>query len=191
MQAGGFRVYPAPSSLAALVPGMPAEGVDLLSKFLQYNPLKRISAAAAMEHPVRRLCVCVWVCVCGDGRSGKAPAFCDVCRGFNPTCCVVLATRPQMWPVFCRLTRSNSCGWANRLCSQCKQQLNDCRRGVHQPRCTAQVSLPRPIYVISCPSFYLWWCRVRALWQAWCVRLGFTRCACFPPENRKAAHFWF
>jgi serine/threonine protein kinase len=47
------RMYPPPPSLAHLLPDLPEAGVDLLSKMLIYNPAKRISAAAAMEHPVR------------------------------------------------------------------------------------------------------------------------------------------
>ncbi|KAJ8485271.1 hypothetical protein OPV22_017756 [Ensete ventricosum] len=40
-----------PQNLASAVPALEPEGVDLLSKMLQYDPAKRISAKAAMEHP--------------------------------------------------------------------------------------------------------------------------------------------
>ncbi|XP_010931414.1 cyclin-dependent kinase B1-1 isoform X2 [Elaeis guineensis] len=40
-----------PQNLARAVPGLEAEGVDLLSKMLQHDPANRISAKAAMEHP--------------------------------------------------------------------------------------------------------------------------------------------
>ncbi|CAL9754737.1 unnamed protein product [Musa acuminata subsp. burmannicoides] len=40
-----------PQNLARAVPALEPEGVDLLSKMLQYDPANRISAKAAMEHP--------------------------------------------------------------------------------------------------------------------------------------------
>jgi cyclin-dependent kinase len=44
--------YPPPrGGLATLVPSLPPEGVDLLSKMLQYDPARRITAQAALEHP--------------------------------------------------------------------------------------------------------------------------------------------
>jgi cyclin-dependent kinase len=48
---GAFKMYPVPKDLSALVPGMPAEGVDLLGKMLVADPAHRISAAEALEHP--------------------------------------------------------------------------------------------------------------------------------------------
>lgn len=46
-----FPVYPAPASLHSLVPKLDDIGVDLLSKMLEYDPSKRINAAAARQHP--------------------------------------------------------------------------------------------------------------------------------------------
>ncbi|XP_072954809.1 cyclin-dependent kinase B1-1 [Typha angustifolia] len=40
-----------PQSLARAVPTLEPEGIDLLSKMLQFDPANRISAKAAMEHP--------------------------------------------------------------------------------------------------------------------------------------------
>jgi cyclin-dependent kinase len=40
-----------PSTLSSAVPNLDEAGVDLLSKMLQYEPAKRISAKMAMEHP--------------------------------------------------------------------------------------------------------------------------------------------
>ncbi|KAK1322551.1 Cyclin-dependent kinase B1-1 [Acorus calamus] len=40
-----------PQSLARAVPSMDQNGLDLLSKMLQYDPANRISAKAAMNHP--------------------------------------------------------------------------------------------------------------------------------------------
>ena len=43
--------YPPPSNgLASLVPTLPPEGLDLLSRMLQYDPGKRITASQALEH---------------------------------------------------------------------------------------------------------------------------------------------
>ncbi|RWV91798.1 hypothetical protein GW17_00045883 [Ensete ventricosum] len=48
-----WHAYPQwkPQNLARAVPSLEPEGVDLLSKMLQYDPANRISAKAAMEHP--------------------------------------------------------------------------------------------------------------------------------------------
>ncbi|TVU05165.1 hypothetical protein EJB05_48318 [Eragrostis curvula] len=48
-----WHVYPQwkPSKLETLVPGLDADGYDLLEKMLQYEPGKRISAKKALEHP--------------------------------------------------------------------------------------------------------------------------------------------
>ena len=44
--------YPPPvGGLASLVSGLDAEGIDLLGKMLQYDPARRITAQAALEHP--------------------------------------------------------------------------------------------------------------------------------------------
>jgi cyclin-dependent kinase len=44
--------YPPPrNGLASLVPTLDAEGIDLLSLMLQYDPARRITAQAALEHP--------------------------------------------------------------------------------------------------------------------------------------------
>jgi len=44
-----YRLYPKPSSLAHLVPGLCKEGVDLFQRFLEIDPEKRISAKDALE----------------------------------------------------------------------------------------------------------------------------------------------
>lgn len=49
--ADAYRMYPRPRDLSALVPGMPAEGVDLLSRMLEADPSRRISALDALSHP--------------------------------------------------------------------------------------------------------------------------------------------
>lgn len=44
--------YPPPrGGLKSLVPSLDADGIDLLSKMLQYDPARRITAQAALEHP--------------------------------------------------------------------------------------------------------------------------------------------
>eukprot|EP00568_Trieres_chinensis_P005870 CAMPEP_0183297080 /NCGR_PEP_ID=MMETSP0160_2-20130417/4450_1 /TAXON_ID=2839 ORGANISM="Odontella Sinensis, Strain Grunow 1884" /NCGR_SAMPLE_ID=MMETSP0160_2 /ASSEMBLY_ACC=CAM_ASM_000250 /LENGTH=291 /DNA_ID=CAMNT_0025458821 /DNA_START=315 /DNA_END=1186 /DNA_ORIENTATION=+ len=44
--------YPPPrGGVAGLVPTLNADGVDLLSKMLKYDPARRITAQAALEHP--------------------------------------------------------------------------------------------------------------------------------------------
>jgi cyclin-dependent kinase len=44
--------YPPPrNGLASLVPTLDGEGIDLLSLMLQYDPARRITAQAALEHP--------------------------------------------------------------------------------------------------------------------------------------------
>lgn len=40
-----------PMNLATLFPSMDADALDLLKKFLEYDPLKRISAKDALNHP--------------------------------------------------------------------------------------------------------------------------------------------
>lgn len=43
--------YPPPmGGLASLASGLDAEGIDLLGKMLQYDPARRITAQAALEH---------------------------------------------------------------------------------------------------------------------------------------------
>jgi hypothetical protein len=102
-------VYPAPSSLAALVPGMSPEGIDLLSKFLQYNPAKRISAAAAMDHPVRstglQSCcrsfepaaggICFWMRALHSSSSDELTMF--TCARVCACVCVCLASARQFF----------------------------------------------------------------------------------------------
>jgi cyclin-dependent kinase len=47
-----FPPYPPPrGGLASLVPALDATGVDLLSKMIQYDPSRRVTAQAALEHP--------------------------------------------------------------------------------------------------------------------------------------------
>jgi cyclin-dependent kinase len=44
--------YPPPSrGLSSLVPTLPAEGLELLSRMLQYDPARRITAQAALKDP--------------------------------------------------------------------------------------------------------------------------------------------
>jgi len=44
-------LYPPPrNGIASLVPGLDANGVDLLSKMLKYDPAKRITAQKALDH---------------------------------------------------------------------------------------------------------------------------------------------
>ena len=42
---------PPPRSLAALLPGAPPDGLDLLRRLLAFDPAARLSAAAALAHP--------------------------------------------------------------------------------------------------------------------------------------------
>lgn len=42
---------PPPNGFAGLVPTLDANGVDLLSKMLQYDPARRITADEAVKHP--------------------------------------------------------------------------------------------------------------------------------------------
>ena len=51
MQPSTYERYPAPTSLAHLVPNLPEEGVDLLTRMLQHDPTKRITAREALDHP--------------------------------------------------------------------------------------------------------------------------------------------
>ncbi|MQL70938.1 hypothetical protein Taro_003232 [Colocasia esculenta] len=48
-----WHEYPqwSPKSLSAVVPNLETSGLDLLSRMLQHDPAKRISAKKAMEHP--------------------------------------------------------------------------------------------------------------------------------------------
>jgi cyclin-dependent kinase len=44
--------YPKPrAGLGSLVPTLDPDGVDLLEKMMQYDPARRITAQAALEHP--------------------------------------------------------------------------------------------------------------------------------------------
>lgn len=42
---------PPPNGFTGLVPTLDANGVDLLSKMLQYDPARRITAEEALRHP--------------------------------------------------------------------------------------------------------------------------------------------
>jgi cyclin-dependent kinase len=47
-----FPPYPPPrGGLASLVPTLDAQGVDLLNRMLQYDPARRVTAQAALDHP--------------------------------------------------------------------------------------------------------------------------------------------
>ena len=46
-----YKRHPPPDSLARLVPGLAADGVDLLSRMLRYDPAQRITARDALDHP--------------------------------------------------------------------------------------------------------------------------------------------
>ena len=46
-----FKRFPTPESFAHLVPGLNADGVDLLSRMLRFDPNTRISARETLEHP--------------------------------------------------------------------------------------------------------------------------------------------
>ncbi|CAN1200621.1 Cyclin-dependent kinase B1-2 [Linum perenne] len=48
-----WHVYPLwePQNLARAVPSLDPDGLDLLSKMLKYDPVERVSAKAAMDHP--------------------------------------------------------------------------------------------------------------------------------------------
>ena len=47
-----FPPYPPPrGGLQSLVPALDAQGIDLCSKMLQYDPARRVSAQQALEHP--------------------------------------------------------------------------------------------------------------------------------------------
>lgn len=48
-----YKRYPRPDTLADIVRGggMPAEGLELLTRMLQYDPARRISAKDALDHP--------------------------------------------------------------------------------------------------------------------------------------------
>lgn len=52
-QLPNWHEYPQwnPQNISSVVPGLEADGIDLLSKMLQYQPAMRISAKKAMEHP--------------------------------------------------------------------------------------------------------------------------------------------
>ena len=45
-----YRQYPMPDSLSHLVQGLPADGVDLLERMLQFDPGRRITAIEALDH---------------------------------------------------------------------------------------------------------------------------------------------
>ena len=45
-----FSKYP-PADLRKLIPQLDSDGINLLQRFLEYNPFKRISAVDALNHP--------------------------------------------------------------------------------------------------------------------------------------------
>ena len=51
LQPASFKRYPRPDSIGHLVAGLPPDGVDLLTRMLQHDPAKRITALDALGHP--------------------------------------------------------------------------------------------------------------------------------------------
>ncbi len=60
VQPATYKRYPRPDTLADIVRGggMPAEGLELLTRMLQYDPARRISAKDALD--VREIANDVW-----------------------------------------------------------------------------------------------------------------------------------
>lgn len=78
-----FPVYE-PQPWSFIVPNLDAQGVDLLSKMLRYDPAQRISARQAMEHLYfRYILLYLCVCVCEIG------LICCVHHSVNSTQLVV------------------------------------------------------------------------------------------------------
>ena len=46
-----FGSYPAPESLERIFPELPVDGVHLMEQMLRYDPARRITARAALDHP--------------------------------------------------------------------------------------------------------------------------------------------